>query len=77
MTAPPAPLTAGLGARAEVLRSVATRAALLAGALHWRSPGAYAFDDQVAALVEALRNAADQLDATQALLDRLRTTGGP
>jgi hypothetical protein len=59
---PLATLLAGLGAQADVLRAVATRAGLLAGALEWRSAGAHGFDDQVAALVGGLRAAADRLD---------------
>jgi hypothetical protein len=67
---PLATLLAGLGAQADVLRAVATRAGLLAGALAWRSAGARGFDDQVAALSGALRAAADRLDTLPELAVR-------
>lgn len=59
---PLATLLAALGLQAEVLRTVAARAGLLAGALDWHSAGAHGFDDQVVALSGALRAAADRLD---------------
>lgn len=81
-----ATLLAGLGTRADALRTAATRAGLLAGALDWRSAGAHRFDDQVAVLAGTLRAAADRLDTLPQLTARpvpgrswfaAHGTGGP
>jgi hypothetical protein len=62
-------LVARLGMQPELVRALATRAAAVADALLWHSPGATAFRDRVHADAVRLRAAADTLDAA---MDQLR-----